>query len=540
MLNFLINHKSKTVNKSAGILTISAILSRVLGVLRDWLLAKNFGASAELDVYFTAFKVPDFIYNILILGGMLVSFLPLFSDYFSENKKKAWNFTSNLLNIFISFLLFLSLTLFFFIPSLMDLIAPGFNYQQTQQGILLTRIMLLSPIFFGLSSIFSGILQYFKRFLIYSLCPIIYNLSIILGILFLAPHFGILGVVIGVIVGAFLHFLIQIPSVLKSGFDYKFIFDLNDKKIKKVFNLMLPRMFGVSAQQINLIVINAIASTLEKGSITIFNFANNIQYFPIGIVGVPFAVAVFPVLSRNWAQKEKEKFVDNFSSSFNKIVYLVFPVTGLIFVLRQEIVDILLENGLFSALSGKLSAASLALFCLGVFASTLIPLLFRAFFSFKDTKTPTLIAVFSVIVNVALSYLFSSDWFYLHEKLREIFSFNGSVDVSVLGLPLAFSISTLLQFFLMLLFLKRRIKKINLKEIWINFLKVLFSTLILILSGYLLRFLIGEILEFHSLIIDFIQVLIIGVVGILIYLLVSFVLSIPTADLILKKVFNEN
>jgi len=539
MLKSLINYKTKSLNKSAGILTVSAVISKMLGVVRNWLLAKSFGAGSELDVYFTAFKIPDFIYNILILGGMLVSFLPLFSEYFSKNKEFAWKFTSNLLNIFIVSLIALSLILFFFTPSLIDIIAPGFNYQQAEQAIALTRIMLLSPIFFSLSSIFSGILQYFNKFFIYSLSPVIYNLGIISGILFLSPKMGILGVVLGVVFGTFLHFAIQIPSVIDCGFQYKAVFDLDNYKISKVFSLMLPRMFGVSAQQINLIITNAIASTLAEGSITIFNFANNIQYFPVGIIGVPFAVAAFPTLSKNLAKNDKEKFIDNFSKIFNQIVYLALPATIFIFLLREEIVGILLQHGLFSSLSAKLSSSSLALFCLGILASALIPLLFRVFFALQDTKTPTLIALFSMLVNITLSFLFTKEWFYLHQKLRNIFSFLQITDVAVLGLPLAFSMAIILQFVLMVLFLKDKFKEIDFEKIGVNFLKVLFSSLILFFSRYVLKFLVSEIFPTQSLFLDFFQIFIIGTIGSLIYLLVTLILSVPSTDLILAKIFKN-
>ncbi len=539
MLKSLINYKTKSVNKSAGILTVSAVVSKILGIVRDWLLAKNFGAGSELDVYFTAFKIPDFIYNILILGGMLVSFLPLFSEYFSKNKELAWKFTSNLLNIFIVSLITLSFILFFFTPSLIDIIAPGFSYQQTEQAITLTRIMLLSPIFFGLSSIFSGILQYFNKFFIYSLCPVIYNLGIIFGILFLSPKMGILGVVLGVVFGTFLHFVIQIPSVIDCGFQYKAVFDLDNYKINKVFSLMLPRMFGVSAQQINLIITNAIASTLAEGSITIFNFANNIQYFPVGIIGVPFAVAAFPTLSKNLAENNKERFIDNFSKIFNQIVYLTLPATVFIFILREEIVGILLQHGLFSPLSAKLSSSSLGLFCLGILASALIPLLFRAFFALQDTKTPTLIALFSMAVNIVLSFLFTKEWFYLHQKLRNIFSFLRTADIAVLGLPLAFSVAVILQLVLMILFLKNKFKEIDFEKIGTNFLKVLFSSLVLFFSSYVLKFLVSEIFTTQSLFLDFFQVFIIGTIGSLIYLLVTLILSVSSTDLILAKIFKN-
>ena len=534
MLNYLINHRAKSVNRAAGILTASAIISRLLGITRDWLLAKNFGAGPGLDIYFTAFKIPDFIYNILILGGILVAFLPLFSEYFSKNKDEAWKFVSNCLNVFVVLSGVLAIILFFSIPFLMQFIAPGFNIDQIEKTIVLTRIMLISPILFGLSSVFSGVLQYFNRFLVYSFCPIVYNLGIIFGILFLAPSMGILGVVWGVVLGALLHLLIQVPSALSCGLHYERIIDFKDSKIKKIFSLMIPRMFGVSVQQINLIVTNAIASTLVSGSISIFNFSNNIQYFPIGIIGIPFAVAAFPILSKDLVENRREDFVNNFSITFNKIVYFVLPVIALVFVLRKQIIGILLRGGLFSDLSAQLTSSSLALFCVGILASSLIPLLFRAFFSLKDTKTPTLIAVFSMLINIGLSFLFTFQESFLHVFFRSVFSYNATTNILVLGLPLAFSLSAIIQFSLMLFFLKLKLKELNLKRIYNYFFKILIASSVIVLMGSLLIPCIQ--LMFNQLfIINVMQIFLVTLIGSLAYLAITFILSIPTTNLLFDR-----
>ena len=538
MFNYFINHKAKTVNRAAGILTVSAIASRFLGIVRDWLLAKSFGAGPELDIYFTAFKIPDFIYNILILGGILVAFLPLFSEYFSKNKEEAWKFVSNCLNVFMVLSGVLAIFLFFSIPFLMQFIAPGFNIDQVGKTIILTRIMLLSPILFSLSSVFSGVLQYFNRFLAYGLCPIVYNLGIIFGILFLAPSMGILGVVWGVILGALLHLLVQVPSALSCGLHYEKIIDFKDSKIKKIFSLMVPRMFGVSVQQINLIITNAIASTLVGGSISIFNFSNNIQYFPIGIIGIPFAVAAFPILSKDLVENRQKDFVADFSITFNKIVYFVLPVITFVFVLRKQIIGILLRGGLFSELSAQLTSSSLALFCVGILASSLIPLLFRAFFSLKDTKTPTLIAVFSMFINVGLSFLFTYQESFLHEFFRSIFSYNPTIDVLVLGLPLAFSLSAIIQFLLMLFFLKSTLRELDLKRIFNYFSKILISSFTIVLIGSLLIPYIQ--LMFNQLfVVNVLQILSVTLIGSLAYLLVTFVLKIPTTNLLFERLFKN-
>jgi len=455
------NFKTNKIFTAAGILAISSLISHVLGLAREYLLADTFGAGLELDVYLAAFRIPDLVYNVLIAGGILVAFLPLFSEYFSRNEKEAWQFTSNCLNIFLFFLIILCSILFLFSPSLVKLIAPGFNSQQINSAIILTRLMFLSPIFFGLSSIFSGILQYFDRFLIYSLCPILYNLGIIFGILFLTPFLGVLGVAIGVVIGAFFHFTVQIPSAIGCGFSYKLFFNFKDWRIKKVFTLMIPRTFAMAANQINLIVITAIASTLTPGSISIFNFANNIQSLPIGIIGISFATAAFPALSKSFAQNQKDKFRENFSLVFRQILYFVISISILIFIFRDQIVEIILRHGQFSLTSAKLTSASLGLFSLSIFAASLIPLIFRALFSLQDTKTPTIISIISVGFNIVLSFflthlLKSSNIFQI--LLKSAFSLQGIEDISVLGLPLAISIATIFQFILLSFFLKKKMR----------------------------------------------------------------------------------
>lgn len=537
-INTFLNHQTENVNIAAGILAISAFISRVLGVARDWLLAKNFGAGADLDIYFAAFKIPDFVYNVLILGGVLVAFLPLFSEYFSKDKKEAWRFSANCLNVFLLLLILVGLLLFIFTPFLVKMIVPGFSYEKTQKTILLTRIMFLSPIFLGLSSILSGILQYFNRFLAYGLCPIFYNLGIIFGILFLAPEFGILGVALGVVLGAFLHFIIQIPSALSCGFSYKPILDFGDTKIRKVFSLMIPRAFGVSVSQINLVVINAIASTLREGSIAVFNFANNIQYFPIGIIGISFATAVFPTLSKNWVKDGREKFISNFSLVFRQILYLIIPISTLIFILRNEIVSLILDHGQFSSLAVELTSLSLALFSIGLFASSLIPLLFRSFFSLKDTKTPTFIAITSVLLNVYLSYFLTGILTLpqsgLRTILQRVFPLEGLGDISVLGLPLAISISAIFQFILLLFFFRNKIKNFKGKEILQSFLKILTANTLMIVLIFIIKSTF-----FYKTKNELVKIIIISLTASLSYLSATFVLKSRELRTFLDSIFRK-
>lgn len=463
MFNKIFNSQTKPITKGALILGMSYFISAILGLLRDRLLAGRFGAGLELDVYFAAFRIPDFVYNILILGGLIVAFLPLFAEYFSRNKDEVWQMANHVLNAFLIFLISISFIFFIFTPWLIKWLFPGFGEEHYKLAIPLIRLLFLSPIFFGISNLLSGILQYFQRFFIYSLTPILYNLGIIFGILFLVPYFGIFGVGMGVVFGAFLHMAIQIPTAINCGFSYKFLLDFKYPALKRIFKLMVPRVFGVAAQQINLIVITAIASTITAGSIAIFSISNNFQSLPVGIIGASFAVAIFPTLSRFFAENQKKEFLENFSSIFRQILFFVIPVSVLIFLLRTPIITFIYKTGKFTLSDVQLTSACLGIFALSIFAQSLIPLLARAFFSLQDTKTPTLITFSAVSLNIILCFSFvwllkSPNIF--SNSLIEFFSLFRNENTSLLGLPLAFSISAIFQFILLYFSFKQKIKKL--------------------------------------------------------------------------------
>jgi len=463
MFNKIFNSQTKTITRGALIIGASYFISAILGLIRDRLLAGRFGAGLELDVYFAAFRIPDFVYNILILGGLIVAFLPLFAEYFSRNKDEVWQMANHVLNAFLIFLISISFIFFILTPWLIKWLFPGFGEEHYKLAIPLIRLLFLSPIFFGISNLLSGILQYFQRFFIYSLTPILYNLGIIFGILFLVPYFGIFGVGMGVVFGAFLHMAIQIPTAINCGFSYKFLLDFKYPALKRIFKLMVPRVFGVAAQQINLIVITAIASTITAGSIAIFSISNNFQSLPVGIIGASFAVAIFPALSRFFAENQKKEFLENFSSIFRQILFFVIPVSVLIFLLRTPIITFIYKTGKFTLSDVQLTSACLGIFALSIFAQSLIPLLARAFFSLQDTKTPTLITFWAVSLNIILCFSFvwllkSPNIF--SNSLIEFFSLFRNENTSLLGLPLAFSISAIFQFILLYFSFKQKIKKI--------------------------------------------------------------------------------
>ncbi len=480
--------KSKTITISALILGLSTTLSAFLGIVRDRLLAGTFGAGEGLDIYFAAFRIPNFIYGILITGGLVAAFLPVFSETFEKDSEEGWELVSNLLNFLVLALSALSFLLFIFAPLVVKVVAPGFGPEQAEITTTLTRIMMVSPILLGISSLFSGVLKYFDFFITYALAPILYNLGIIFGIVVFVPFFGLYGLAYGVVLGAVAHMIIQVPAAIKMGFKYRPVLNLSSKKLKKIVRLIIPRMVGQASTQINLVVVTAIASTMTAGSLSIFNFADHLQAFPVRAIGVSFAVAAFPRFSKDLTNGERDKFLIDFSNSARKIIFTIIPLSFLIFILRGQIVRLVLGTGRFDWNDTRLTAAALGIFSFSLFANALSHLLIRAYFSFQDTKTPVYVSIGGVIINIGLALLFL---FLIQEggifrdllvRTLRLQNLNG---VEVLAFPLAFLLSILVQFITLYKVLEKRIGGLKREEIIDSGVRILGSSLVMVLFALL-------------------------------------------------------
>lgn len=445
MIKKLFNQGINSVAIAAMIIAISSLFSRLLGFLRDRILAGEFGASAPLDVYYAAFRLPDLIFNIVVMGALTAGLIPVFTglindwkdgrlNLFSNNNREAWQLISNLLNLMFLALIVLCGFGFIFADQITSLIAPGFSPELQQECAALTRIMFFSPIFLGLSGVFSGILQSFRRFFLYSLAPILYNTGIIIGALFLVPAYGIKGLAYGVVLGAFMHMAIQLPGVFNLGYRFRFLVDLKNKSLRKIMVMMIPRTLTLIITQLNFMVTTVIATSLMAGSLSAFNLANNLQSFPIGIFGISFAIAAFPILSA--AAFQTTKLVKHFSNAFRQILFFIVPSTVLLLILRAQLTRLAFGSGNFDWEDTRLTFDTLGFFAISLFAQATIPLLIRVFYARHDSKTPFFIGLVSVVANIALAlYLAPS--------------------MGVAGLALAFSLSSILNFVMLWLFLHR-------------------------------------------------------------------------------------
>ena len=516
MITKLFNSKINSITVAAMVVASASLASRFLGIFRDRILAGEFGAGATLDMYYAAFRIPDLVFNLLVLGALSAGFIPIFASLIhkksvGQNDDKcpmagttqAWQVANSIVNILGILLLTVSPILIIFAPELMRFIAPGFSEEQQAITATLTRIMFLSPFFLGLSSVFGGILQSFKCFFVYSLAPIMYNVGIIIGALYFVPLWGIYGLAYGVIFGALMHFLIQVPTAFHLGYRYKFVLDYKNKYVRDIGLMMIPRTLSLAIAQVNLVVVTVIASLLTAGSLTIFNFANNLQSFPVGIFGISFAIAAFPTMSA--FTKDREALIKNFSKVLRQIIFFILPATVLMLTLRAQIIRVILGSGRFDWQDTILTIDTLTYFCLSLFAQATIPLLVRMFYVNKNSKTPFYVALSSVIINIGLSWYFA--------KI-----------MGVAGLALAFSISTIINFAMLWILLKVEFGNLDEVRILISTLKISLASIFAGVAVQTMKFAVWPFIDMTKFWGVLIQGLVAGSFGILIFIAITWIL----------------
>ena len=481
----------------------ASLVSRLLGVLRDRVLAGEFGAGPELDIYYSAFRLPDLLFNLIVLGALSAGFIPVFTRYLKQ-RDQAWELVNIVLNVLLIIIILVSALLILITPWLMEIIVPGFKGQQLATTVALTRIMFLSPILLAISGIFGGVLQSFKQFFIYSLAPIMYNIGIIIGALYFTTFWGLFGLAWGVVLGAFLHLLIQLPPVLGLGYRYRPLIDLSHRGFREIVKIMVPRILGLVSSQINLVVITIIGSTLAVGSITIFNLANNLQSFPLGIFGVALAIAAFPTLSE--LAKNKKEFIATLTTTMRQILFLIIPASVLLIVLRAQIVRIVLGSGRFDWPDTVLTLQSLSLFAFSLFAQALIFLLARAFYALGNSRTPFAAGLVAAFANIILALMLVKT-------------------LGVLGLALAFSLSSILNFVILLLALHYQVGQLDGAKIITETAKILAATSLLALAAQATKFTIEPFTGTETFIGITTQGLLAALAGLASYLLVCWLLK---------------
>ncbi len=398
--------RQKTVTAAAFILMVAFSFSMLLGLVRDRLLYARFYAccAPQLDVYNAAFKIPDFLFALLVTGSLSAAFIPLFSEYWLHRRRWARALataTSFLLGL--AFLL-AGLFIFTFAPQLARLLAPGFYHQQLILMVHLMRWMLLAQGFFLFSALSTSILQARKRFLFPALAPVFYNLAIILAIIFLSHQLGIFAPVFGVISGAMLHFLIQLPALFNSGF--RLVFpgrDIWTTGIKRMLHLMWPRSLALGLDELTAALAVFLASSLPAGSLSLFYLSQHLYIIPVRLFGITLGQAVFPSFSQLMVRRRRRAFQKRFLKAFQLVFYLTSFVTVMMLVLRLPLVRLLFGARQFPWTATVMTGRLLAFLAPAILAQAGIQILVRAFYSLQDTKTTFFVALTALLVNALVS-----------------------------------------------------------------------------------------------------------------------------------------
>jgi putative peptidoglycan lipid II flippase len=466
----LINKTQKTILSAASILAVASGINAILGFVKGRLLATFFGDSAQLAVFYTADRIPDFMYSVLVVGALSTVFIPVFTSLYKKNKSRAWETASSLINITVAFFVVFSVLVFIFAPAVMRVLSLGkFGLTEIALGAKLMRIMLAAQLMLVVSSFLTSILQSFKYFLVPALAPIFYNLGFIVGTILLSGNLGIFGPAVGVVIGALLHLLIQIPMMRKVNFRFSpFSLILHRNGTREVFDLVPSRIGSVMINNLIITVNNSLAILISTSAVVHLKFANQLQFFPVNLFGFSIAHASLPTLAEESEEANLGKFKRTFITSFHQMMFLVLPASVILLVLRVPVVRIVYGAATFPWEATVKTAYALAFFSLSIFAQGGIYLITRSFYALKDTRTPVRISALTLIINIALSLYFVR-----------------MLSWGVWSIAFSFSITSILTFLLMMAYLIKKVGGIDYGELIVPFTKISYSALIMGFALYL-------------------------------------------------------
>ncbi len=464
----LLAARQTNILSGATILMAAVFASRFLGLIRDRLLFHNFDTNTT-DIFFGANRMPELLFQLLIFGAVAVAFIPVFSEHLArKGEDEAFEFASNTINLAVVFFGAVVILAVIFTPFLNNFFVPGFSGEKRILTDRLTQIILTGQVLLVIGSFLIAVGQSYQRFIISALAPLFYNLGIIFGIAVLSPFTGIYGPAYGVVIGALLHVLIQLPIIRSVGFRYKFTFNIFNKGVGDIFKMMSIRNIGIAAEQINDTIAIALASLIPFSSVSLLTVAQHLQAVPIGLFGATIAQAALPVLSRENSKGETESFKITLLTTMHQILFLTLPAAAMLIVLRIPIVRLVFGASQFSWADTVLTGRTVAFLSLGLAAQSVTLLLVRGFYALKDTKTPVMVSLITVSVNVALSLIFVL-------VLR----------LEVWSLGLSYSIATIIALPFLIYFLSKKVGGFNNLKLFNPALKMLLASVVAAIALYI-------------------------------------------------------
>lgn len=442
---------SQNLKQAVGILFVTVLISNVLGLFRNIFIANRvgltYGTLGPLDNYYAAFVLPDLFYNFIIVGALATAVLPLLVKIDSnDDDKEFWRTFNVLISTGITAISIAMIGLYIAMPYILPLVVPGFSVQAQSDTLVLARVLLLSPLFFTISQLSSSALQAKRHFATPAIAPIIYNISIITSAL-LIPRFGMSVLVLGVIVGAAAHFLIQLPKLFQLGWKFNFTLGLADEKVRHVIKVMIPRAIALTGNQMLLIIFYRIASRFSEGSISIYRLTDDLQTAPVLLLANTLAMAVLPDFARHIAKQDEVEYEKLIGKVVRLIIFIFVPVTLFLLIYSRPLMNLYISVGhSISIFETERAVDTFRLFVVSLPFQGLILVLARSFFARSDTVRPTVYSLISILIAWLSAYLLST-----------------YTNFSVAGLALSFSIASAINAMLLWSGLK-----IKLRTIWVD------------------------------------------------------------------------
>jgi putative peptidoglycan lipid II flippase len=465
--------QQSSILSAAVIITVANIISALSGFLRTRLLISVFFDTQASKQAYEAFKIasqiPDLMFQLIVLGAISASFIPIFTHYKRESEEKAFTMTSAMMNLLMLVFAVISVIVFIYAePFTQWRTGSAFTPDQVYIAANLTRIMLLAQFFFGVSNFLTGMLQSYQRFVVPALAPIIYNLGILLGVFLFAHVFGIYSAGIGVVLGAFLHMAIQIPMAYKLGYRYKFSFSFRHPGIKKMISMTPARTVTLGIGQVQQLANGFFSTTIGNLSYVIIDLASSVIVIPIRFFGVPIAQASLPFLSEEAAKNDLTSFRDLILKLIHQISFFAYPASVLILILRIPIVRLAFGTPNFPWATTLLTGKMIGIISLSIAAQATVQLLVRGFYALKNTRIPLYITGITVGIYVFMCWI---SVFYTQSGL--------------LGMAIATSVTSFLEMFLFLYFLNVQVKGFFGKSFWIPQIKMIVASFLMTIFLYL-------------------------------------------------------
>ncbi len=452
--------KPIAVGGASALIAITSLFSYAIGLLRDRIIAINFGTTQATDAYNASFLIPDLIFNIFIAGALTAAFMPVFAEFLVKEKEKAHVLANTVLSAANLLIITLVVISFTFMPQIINFAYPDIAPDMKQDIVFMTRLILPSAIFFTISNTLGNILMSYKHFVAYAISPILYNLGIITGIMLLSDSLGIYSAATGVLVGAALHCAIRILDTTATEYSYKPQLKLTTSEFKKIIKLMIPKSISLVFWPINLYLFSSVGIKLIEGGFAAFNYARNIQSFAVSLFGIAFATAVFPHLTEAIGKKDKKTYTAHIRKTIQRILFFTIPAMAGVMFLAEEIVDLILSGGVFDSQSVAMTSLILFFFALSIPFESTVHILARAFYSLQNTITPMIINI------IAMSTIAFTTIFVAAKHGIEWFS-------------IGFTIGMIIQVTLLLIFLHKHLKDFDYKQFLTSLSKVLLSTTIM-------------------------------------------------------------